>query len=152
MREYLIRMVYCEMLGHQSSFGYIHAVKHTRKRKLSQKRVGYLACTLCLHKDHELMVLLVGGLQNDLISANQLEVATALTVVCKLVNREIIPALLQQVIKLVDHKEANIRKKAVMVLHRFFQLDPDCVPGIIDKGKKLLCDKDPSVMGASLHL
>jgi len=152
MREYIIRMVYCEMLGHASSFGHIHAVKFTRKAKLSQKRVGYLACTLCLHKEHELMLLLVGGLQTDLQSANMLEVGTALTVLCKLVNNDTIPAVLPLVLKLVDHKEANIRKKAVMVLHRFHQLDPNSVMDLMEKGKRLLCDKDPSVMGASLNL
>merc|ERR1719499_292796 len=152
MREYIIRMVYCEMLGHASSFGHIHAVKFTRKAKLSQKRVGYLACTLCLHKEHELMLLLVGGLQTDLQSANMLEVGTALTVLCKLVNNDTVPAVLPLVLKLVDHKEANIRKKAVMVLHRFHQLDPNSVPELMEKAKRLLCDKDPSVMGASLNL
>merc|ERR1719285_477786 len=152
MREYIIRMVYCEMLGHASSFGHIHAVKFTRKAKLSQKRVGYLACTLCLHKEHELMLLLVGGLQTDLQSANMLEVGTALTVLCKLVNNDTVPAVLPLVLKLVDHKEANIRKKAVMVLHRFHQLDPNSVMDLMEKAKRLLCDKDPSVMGASLNL
>eukprot|EP00494_Astrolonche_serrata_P031224 UN31493 len=98
------------------------------------------------------MLLLVGGLQTDLKSANILEVATALTVVCKLINKDTVPALLPLVIKLLNHKEANIRKKAVMVLHRVHQLDPEFITEIVDHGKRLLCDKDPAVMGASLHL
>ena len=86
-----------------------------------------MACQLCLHPEHELMLLLVGGLQTDMQvslrdhrfvnldellskithfhrhkkaavrdikrifeSPNHLEVATALIVTCKLVNRDTI--------------------------------------------------------------
>jgi len=152
MREYLIRMVYVEMLGHDASFGHIHAVKLTRASKLVDKRVGYMACSLCLHKDHELMLLLVGGLQTDLQSQNQLEVSTALVVSCKLINEDTIPAILPLVNKLLNHSEATIRKKAIMVIQRFNELSDSSVTDVADKAKRMLCDKDPSVMGASLHL
>eukprot|EP01084_Bolivina_argentea_P070780 128709_1 len=152
MREYLIRMVYVEMLGHDASFGHIHAVKLTRAAKLVDKRVGYMACSLCLHKDHELMLLLVGGLQTDLQSQNQLEVSTALIASCKLINSDTIPAILPLVNKLLNHSEATIRKKAIMVIQRFNELGGDTVTDVADKAKRMLCDKDPSVMGASLHL
>lgn len=152
MREYLIRMVYVEMLGHDASFGHIHAVKLTRASKLVDKRVGYMACSLCLHKDHELMLLLVGGLQTDLQSQNQLEVSTALIVACKLINEDTIPAILPLVNKLLNHSEATIRKKSIMVIQRFNELSKHSVTDVADKAKRMLCDKDPSVMGASLHL
>ena len=53
---------------------------------------------------------------------------------------------------LLDHKRATIRKKAVMALHHCFKLSSSSVASYQDKLRKALCDKDPSVMGASLCL
>ncbi|KAL7980045.1 hypothetical protein Chor_001313, partial [Crotalus horridus] len=59
MKECMVRMVYCEMLGYEASFGYIHAIKLAQQGNLFEKRVGYLAISLFLHENHELLVLLV---------------------------------------------------------------------------------------------
>ena len=45
-----------------------------------------------------------------------------------------------------------VRKKAVMALQRFFQLDSSSVAGMSEVVRRSLCDKDPSVMGATLHI
>jgi Adaptin N terminal region len=77
-KEVLVRLIYCEMLGHDASFGYIQAVNMTQQPQLINKRVGYLACSLFLNPDHELMVLLVNSFLRDLASVNYLEVCSAL--------------------------------------------------------------------------
>lgn len=42
LKEFLIRMLYVEMLGHDASFGYIKAVELTASANLLEKRVGML--------------------------------------------------------------------------------------------------------------
>ena len=81
MKEYLVRLMYCEMLGHEVSFGYIHAVKFTQHSSLFEKRVGYLAVGTLLHEDHELILLLVNTIQRDLKSTNVVEICMALNAV-----------------------------------------------------------------------
>ncbi|KJE92386.1 epsilon-adaptin [Capsaspora owczarzaki ATCC 30864] len=151
MREYLVRLIYCEMLGQEVPYGYIHAVKLAQSTSVFEKRVGYLAVSLFLHPEHELMLLLINTLQRDLKSPNWLEVSSALTVVTKLISREMIPAIQSLVeAKLSDAKD-TVRKKAVMAMHRFTIVDPTLAPHVIDHLRRALCDKHPSVMGAALH-
>ena len=83
-------------------------------------------------------------------SINHLECWAALTALCKLLTADMIPAVLSDVVKLLRHDVELVRKKAVMALHRFHQLDPSSLEGLDDKIRRALCDKDPSVMAASL--
>ncbi|XP_010540708.1 PREDICTED: AP-4 complex subunit epsilon [Tarenaya hassleriana] len=150
MKEYIIRLVYVEMLGHDASFGYIHAVKMTHDDSLLLKRTGYLAVTLFLNEDHDLIILIVNTIQKDLKSDNYLVVCAALNAVCKLINEETIPAVLPQVVDLLGHQKEAVRKKAIMALHRFYRKSPSSVSHLISNFRKKLCDNDPGVMGATL--
>ncbi|KAL9328372.1 hypothetical protein ACSQ67_003375 [Phaseolus vulgaris] len=150
MKEYIIRLLYVEMLGHDASFGYIHAVKMTHDDALLLKRTGYLAVTLFLSDDHDLIILIVNTIQKDLASDNYLVVCAALNAVCRLINEETIPAVLPRVVDLLNHSKDAVRKKAVMALHRFYQKSPSSVSHLLSNFRKRLCDNDPGVMGASL--
>lgn len=43
MKECMVRLIYCEMLGYDASFGYIHAIKLAQQGNLLEKRVGMYA-------------------------------------------------------------------------------------------------------------
>ena len=150
LKEYLIRLMYVEMLGHDASFGYIHAVKATTEHDLSLKRVAYLATAQFLDEHHDLIILIVNTVQQDLKDDNYLVVCAALTTICRLVNEDTIPAVLPQVTELLNHPKEHVRKKAVMALHRFHRRAPASVEHLHGKFRQMLCDKDPSVMSASL--
>ena len=151
MKDLLIRTVYVEMLGHDGGFAHIHAINMTQKKNILSKRIGYLASTLFLDKDNELLILLVATLQRDLESESYLEVLSSLQVISRLANAQIMTATYDQVIKLLAHPSDFVRKKAIMVLHRFSQINPGGVPDIDLRMKSALCDKVPSVMAASLN-
>eukprot|EP00730_Choanoeca_flexa_P017685 TRINITY_DN8548_c0_g3_i3.p1 TRINITY_DN8548_c0_g3~~TRINITY_DN8548_c0_g3_i3.p1 ORF type:complete len:1290 (+),score=355.63 TRINITY_DN8548_c0_g3_i3:32-3871(+) len=152
MKEYLVRLMYCEMLGHEVDFGYIHAVKFTQHSSLFEKRVGYLAVGTLLHEDHELILLLVNTIQRDLKSTNVVEMCMALNAVCRLINAEMIPAVLSLVEDKLTHSREIVRKKAVLCIHRFLQKSASSVMHMMPKIRKSLCDQDPGVMAASLNI
>ena len=152
MKEFLVRLIYVEMLGHDAAFGYIRAIELAASKNLIQKRVGYLCSGLCLSPDHEFRFMLVNQLQQDMTSSNFLEVAAALGATIRLATTDMIPPLLAHVVKLLQHDRELVRKKTVMVLHRFHRLDASAVSHLGPQMRRTLCDKDPSVMAASLCL
>ena len=74
----------------------------------------------------------------------------ALGAIAHFSNSLIIQAVSEPVLKLMEHRVVQIRKKVAMVLFKFYQVDKNSVPDIDYKMKKLLCDTDPSVMAATL--
>ena len=127
MKEFLVRIIYAEMLGHDASFGYIRAIELTASSLVMHKRTGYLCAALCLSPEHEFRFMMVNQLQRDMANSNILVICAALTALCKVVTAEMIPALLQNVVNLMDHEQPIVRKKVVMGLMRFWQLMPESV-------------------------
>lgn len=129
MKDLLIRSIYVEMLGHDGSFAHIHAINLTQKKNILTKRIGYLASTLFLDEGNELLILLVATLQRDLESDSYLEVLSSLQAISRLANTQIMTATYDHVVKLLSHPSDFVRKKAVMVMHKFWLINPD---GIYD--------------------
>ncbi|GHP12342.1 hypothetical protein PPROV_001107000 [Pycnococcus provasolii] len=151
--EVLIRLLYAEMLGADASFAYIHAVKATHSSHLQTKRLGHLLVQLFLTSKDPLMLLLINTCHQDLKSADVLVVCAALHTLARLTSEDTIPAVLPTVVELLNHKSQLVRKKAVMVLSKFQKVTSDATTKQMLQQKfcLMLCDKDPSVMGASLN-
>ena len=91
-------------------------------------------------------------LQRDLQSPNHLQVCVALIALTNIGTKDMIPALLPCVIPSLTHKQALVRKKAVMAMHHFWRMDKESVVDYSDQFRRILCDTDPSVMASGLHI
>lgn len=153
-KEFLLRMLYVEMLGHDASFGYIKAVEMAASSSIIHKKCGYLLCSCCLSPEHEFRFMLVNQMQRDLNSTSVLEVTTALVACTNLITGDMVPAISSEVTKALEHTNEVVRKKAIICLHRLYQLAPEVVSrtDVVEKLRRVLCDRDPSVMGASINV
>jgi AP-4 complex subunit epsilon-1 len=113
------------------------------------KRIGYLAASLFIDEESEMIILMISTIQKDLQSRNHLEILAALNCLSKLSNDNVMMAVSEFVYRLMEHQHEMIRKKTVMVLIKFHKIAP--VEAIDTKMKKALCDKDPSVMACALN-
>ncbi|XP_069101845.1 AP-4 complex subunit epsilon-1-like [Argopecten irradians] len=148
----LCRAIFCELLGYDLSSFYIHAVKLAQQGTGFEKRLGYLACSLLLHEDHELILLLINTIQKDLNSSNILDNCAALTVICQLVNSEVIPSVLPLVQEKLKHPRELVRMKAAMCVHHFLVKTPSMADHFQDQFQRILFDKDPSVMSVGVKI
>lgn len=89
MKELLIRAIYVEMLGHDATFSHIHAVNLAQSKNLLVKRIGYLAASLFIDENSEMIILMISTMQRDLKSHNHLEIVAALNCLAKLSNQSV---------------------------------------------------------------
>ncbi len=118
MKELVLRSLYVEMLGHQAPFAYIKAVELCASTNIIHKRIGYLTSCICLSPEHEFRFMLINQLQRDMKSPNQLEACAALAAVTILVSLDMIPAVINDILKLLSHEMATVRKRAVCTLQK----------------------------------
>ncbi|KAJ3443524.1 ap-4 complex subunit epsilon-1 [Anaeramoeba flamelloides] len=150
--ELVIRALFCELLGNDVEFAHVKAVNSSQESNLFFKRVGYLAASTFLHSNQKLFLLMINTIQKDLKSTSPIVVCSALITITKLITPEFIPAVLPKVLELLSHEDKTIRKKAVAAMYTFLLKDPKSLNLGIDDFKRVLCDQDPSVMGAALDI
>lgn len=92
-KKYVCKLLYVYILGWNVDFGHLEAVNLISSNKFSEKQVGYLAVTLFLHEQHELLHLVVNSIRKDLLSHSELFNCLALHAIANVGGREMGEAL-----------------------------------------------------------
>lgn len=58
------------MLGYEVDFGHMEIIALISSGKFSEKNVGYVAVSLLMKSEDEMMTLVVNSVRNDLVSHN----------------------------------------------------------------------------------
>ena len=103
---------------------------------------------------HEFRFMLVNQMQRNLQSSHILEICGGLLATTNIITGDMVPAVSGEVSKLIEHANETVRKKAIMCLHRCHQIAPQTVTqaDLVEKLRKVLCNRDSSVMGCSLNV
>lgn len=128
-KKYVCKLLYIYMLGYEIDFGHIEAVNLLSSEKFSEKHTGYLACTVLLHENHELVTLITNSIKRDLNSKNGDEQCLALTAIANIGGKEQAETLHQDVAKLlVGESRQLVRKKAALTLLTMYRKYPELFP------------------------
>jgi len=161
--------LYIYILGWNVDFGHLEAVNLISATKYSEKQIGYLAVTLFLHEQHELLHLVVNSIRKDLLDHNELNNCLALHAIANVGGKEMGEALSSDVHRLLispsvessksslEHllifnraSKAFVKKKAALTLLRLYRKFPTIVQ--LEWAERIISLMDDPDMGVALSV
>ncbi|CAI6340014.1 unnamed protein product [Periconia digitata] len=151
-KKYVCKLLYIYILGWNVDFGHLEAVNLISATKYSEKQIGYLAVTLFLHEEHELLHLVVNSIRKDLMGHNELNNCLALHAIANVGGKEMGEALSGDVHRLLisPASKAFVKKKAALTLLRLYRK----YPGIVQHewAERIISLMDDPDMGVALSV
>ncbi|KAF3916277.1 hypothetical protein ABW21_db0202183 [Orbilia brochopaga] len=128
-KKYVCKLLYIYILGWNVDFGHLEAVSLISASKYSEKQIGYLAVTLFLNENHDLLHLVVNSIKKDLLDNNELFNCLALHAIANVGGREMGEALNADVHRLLisPTSKSFVKKKAALTLLRLYRKHPGIV-------------------------
>lgn len=151
-KKYVCKLLYIYILGWNVDFGHLEAVNLISATKYSEKQIGYLAVTLFLHEQHELLHLVVNSIRKDLSDGNELNNCLALHAIANVGSKEMAEALCSDVHRLLISPASKpfVKKKAALTLLRLYRK----VPAIVQPewAERIVAIMDDQDMGVALSV
>ena len=128
-KKYVCKLLYIYIQGYNVDFGHLEAVNLISASKYSEKQIGYLAVTLFLHEQHDLLHLVVNSIRKDLMDQNELNNCLALHAIANVGGREMGEALSTDVHRLLisPTSKSFVKKKAALTLLRLYRKYPSII-------------------------
>ncbi|KAI9828016.1 MAG: hypothetical protein M1832_003543 [Thelocarpon impressellum] len=151
-KKYVCKLLYIYILGWNVDFGHLEAVNLVSATKYSEKQIGYLAVTLFLHEQHELLHLVVNSIRKDLLDHHELNNCLALHAIANVGGREMGEALSGDVHRLLISPTSKpfVKKKAALTLLRLYRKYPGIVQ--LEWVERIISLMDDPDMGVTLSV
>jgi AP-3 complex subunit delta-1 len=91
-------------------------------------------------------------IKKDLSSTRYQEAAIALHTLAQIVTPDLARDLLPDILGLLKHSQASLRKRAILVLFRMFVKWPEGLKAGLPKLQERLSDPEPSVVAAAVNV
>jgi len=146
------KLMYIHMLGYPTHFGQMECLKLISAPSFPEKRIGYLALTLLLNEQAEVLTLVTNSLKLDLVNNNQYIQGLALITIGNLATQDMARDLISDVDKLLKSNNSYLRKKAALAAIRLLKKEPDLIDSIADRIISLLKDRAHGVLHTGVQL
>lgn len=124
------QIVFSYILGYPVDIGHMEAVNLIASPKYSEKQIGYLALTLLMHENSDLVRLVVNSIRKGLDELNEVNNCLALHAIANIGGTEMAEALGPDVHRLLISPTSRsfVKKKAALTLLRLYRKNPDTFP------------------------
>ncbi|KAL7664552.1 AP-1 complex subunit gamma [[Candida] zeylanoides] len=154
-RTAIAKLLYLYIMGEKTHFGQVECLKLLVSPRFADKRLGYLATSLLLDENQEVLTLLTNSLDNDMQHPNAFVVALALCCLGNLASPELARDLHPNVDRiLASTSNVYLRKKACLVAAKLVQKDPDHIIAevFLPRARALAADGHHSTLLGVLQL
>ncbi|KAH3746252.1 Adaptor protein complex AP-2 alpha subunit [Pelomyxa schiedti] len=156
-RKYVSKLLYMYMLGYELDFGHMEAVTLLSSTKFHEKQMGYLAMSLLLNENHEMLPLIINSLSEDLQARGEFSTSLALVTIASIGGKEMTESLAPAILNLLlsTTTPGTVRKKAAMCFLRLYRKDTNILQvdsNIHQKLLALLDDHDLGVVNSVVSL
>ncbi|XP_014523624.1 AP-1 complex subunit gamma-2 isoform X3 [Vigna radiata var. radiata] len=148
----LAKLMFIHMLGYPTYFGQMECLKLIACPGFPEKRMGYLGLMLLLDEKQEVLMLVTNSLKQDLNHTNQYIVGLALCALGNICSAEMARDLAEEVERLLDFRDPNIRKKAALCSARIIKKAPDLAENFVGPATALLREKHHGVLITGVQL
>ncbi|KAF7792545.1 hypothetical protein EIP86_003586 [Pleurotus ostreatoroseus] len=147
----VLKLTYLDMLGYDMSWASFHVVEVMSSPRIHLKSVGYLGASQSFDQDTDVLMLTTNLLKKDLNSRPE-DVAVTLNGFSEIVTADLARDLAQDVIRMLTHSRASIRKRAVLALYKVLVKYPEATPNAMTRLRERLEDNDPGVVSATINV
>merc|ERR1711871_1033403 len=70
-KKYVCKLLYVHLLGYDVEFGHMEAVNLITSDTYSEKSVGYVAVSLLLNENDEVLRLVINSIRNDILGMSE---------------------------------------------------------------------------------
>ena len=129
-KKYVSKILFIYLLGYDIDFGHAEAVGLCGSTKFSEKQLGYLAASLLLQSNPDLVRLIINQIKKDLADPNMHFASLALQCIANIGGLELTESVCTDVWKLIHNKGSSefVKKKAVLTALSLYRLHPEAVP------------------------
>lgn len=128
-KKYVWKLLYAYMLGYDIDFGHFQAVELCSASKFSEKTAGYLATSLLLADNNDMVRMIVNSVKTDMASGNEHMAALALNTVANIGGPEFADNLFSDISKMILSQSNSlspyIKRKACICLLRLYRKEND---------------------------
>ncbi|EST06060.1 Clathrin/coatomer adaptor, adaptin-like, N-terminal [Kalmanozyma brasiliensis GHG001] len=150
-KKYLSKIVFTYILGYQVDIGHMEAVNLISSNKYSEKQIGYLAITLLMHENSDIVRLVVNSIRKDLDEMSEVNNCLALHAIANIGGTEMAEALAPDVHRLLISPTSRsfVKKKAALTLLRLYRKHPEVIPAE-DWALRIIAIMDDDNLGVAL--
>ncbi|GBE61552.1 adaptin N terminal region family protein [Babesia ovata] len=120
-RKNIAKLLLIHLMGYSTNFGQVECIKLVASNKFVDKRLGYLALSLLLTEDTDVLTLAINSIKMDLNGTNSYAAEAALTALSNIGSQEMFQELFYDLERLMKSPAVNVRKKAVVCAARMLR-------------------------------